>query len=158
MTYVSKRLSIWTKCWPTATRMGLPLSFSIAFQLTQRVMWLLFALTMRLRSSFVIFCCVNGIYLASLLIKKLLARAIRKILVSKTSIDSTQYEDKFLFSRSQKLSSLRVSFLRLSNIQRISSDSFGDRLCRCSEFLMEVFCKLFMTANKNRNYYSIMKP
>lgn len=54
-------------------------------------------------SSFVMFCCENGKYLASFFIRKFEANFICKTSDASSLIDLTQNDDKFVFNRSQKL-------------------------------------------------------
>lgn len=128
VTHDSNRWSICTKCCPKALRTTFPLSLTDAFQFMHSVMCLLFALIMLLMSSFVIFCCANGKYFASLLIRKLLAKFIWKTSDASSLMDLTQNDDKFVFRRSQKPVSLMTTFSsRSSRMHRMFTDSFGDR-------------------------------
>lgn len=76
-------------------------------------------------SSFVIFCCVNGKYFASFLIRKLLAKFICSTSDVSSLMGLTQNVDKFVLSRSQKLVALETSASRSSKMHRMFSDSFG---------------------------------
>lgn len=98
-----------------------------------------------------IFCCVNGKYFASFLIRKLLAKFIRRTSVARSLIDLTQNDDKFAFNRPQKLMSLTMFSPRSSRMHRMLSDSFGvssQLFTGCSED------ELFMTGGRLRYFDS----
>lgn len=59
-------------------------------------------------------------------------------------MDLTQNDDKFVFSRSQKVAAFTVFSSRSSRMHRTFSDSFGDS----SELLTECADELLITARK----------
>lgn len=149
-TYDSKSWSIWIKCCPNALRKTFPLSLTAAFQLMHNVICLLFAFIILLMSSFVIFCCVNGKYFASFLIRKLLPKFICKTSDASSLMDLTQNDDRFAFIRFQKLFSCTDLSPRSSNMHRMFNDSFGDN----SELLTDFNDELLMTIESKILYYS----